>query len=161
MAWVNHSQSWYISSRASALAELFLRDLGADLSIKTRSPRTADYYLQFGHDKNAKMILVEVHASRLPVNQVYHFPAPRPGLKRMIESKRSLLILVAEVVEERLFYCWARELRPTESGSFSVHLKAASASSAREVRRCVMSGIEGNPFDLEELNRISVQNSQV
>jgi len=103
--------------RAELMAQLFLQDLGASVwSTGERGPfdfiavfRTADHKL--------RIVAIEVKASEHVSGTKFRFQASREQAHAVRHSNVPLLVLVADVKSNKLYYGWAADIRTQESGA--------------------------------------------
>lgn len=92
-----------LGRRGELLAELFLQDLGAEFVARPTTDLGYDFFVGFNNSEGGVNIAaVEVKATERPVQQ--RFPLQRQLFRRLAYSNIPVLLLVANVKENRLFY---------------------------------------------------------
>ena len=89
--------------RGELLAELLLEDLGAEFVARPMSDFGYDYFVGFTNpDGGLNLAAVELKATDRPVQPRYALP--RQYFRRLANSNVPVLLLVADVRANRLFY---------------------------------------------------------
>jgi hypothetical protein len=92
-----------LGRRGELLAELFLQDLGAEFVARPTADLGYDFFVGFNNrEGGVNIAAVEVKTTERPVQQ--RFPLQRQLFRRLAYSNIPVLLLVANVKENRLFY---------------------------------------------------------
>lgn len=92
-----------LARRGELLAELFLQDLGAEFVARPSADVGYDFFVGFNNpDGGVNLAAVEVKATDRPVQ--HHFVVQKRLFRRLASSNIPVLLLVANVKENRLFY---------------------------------------------------------
>jgi Domain of unknown function (DUF4365) len=89
--------------RGELLAELFLQELGAEFVARPTADLGYDFFVGFSNpDGGLNIAAVQVKATDRPVQAQY--PIQKRLFRRLANSNVPVLLLVANVKENRLFY---------------------------------------------------------
>ena len=121
--------------RGELLAELLLQDLGAEFIARPTGDLGYDYFVGFNNaDGGVNIVAVEVMATDRPVPSRY--PVRKQLFRRLANSNIPVLLLVANVKENRLFYAipsaYASNGDP-DAKTVSISLTAVDETSKREL----------------------------
>lgn len=99
------SKADLVGRRGELLAELLLEDLGAEFVARPMSDFGYDYFVGFNNAEGGiNIAAVEVKATEGPVGS--RFPVQKRLFRRLAHSNIPVLLLVANVKENRLFYAF-------------------------------------------------------
>ena len=100
-----------IGRRGELLAELFLEDLGAEFVARPTTDLGYDYFVGFNNsDGGLNVVAVELKATEGPVKS--RFPVERRLFRYLANSNVPVLLLVADVKENRLFFAFPASHAP-------------------------------------------------
>ena len=130
------SRTHLLGRRGELLAELFLQELGAEFVARPTADLGYDFFVGFSNPEGGVNIAaVEVKATDRPVQSRY--PVRRQLYRRLANSNIPVLLLVADVKENRLFYAFpgsdANNGDP-EAETVSVTLTAVDETTRDELR---------------------------
>ena len=92
-----------LGRRGELLAELFLQELGAEFVARPTGDLGYDFFVGFNNPEGGVNIAaVEVKATDRPVQ--HRYPVQKRLFRRLANSNIPVLLLVANVKENRLFY---------------------------------------------------------
>lgn len=102
-----------LGRRGELLAELFLQDLGAEFVARPTADLGYDFFVGFNNPEGGvNLAAVEVKATEGPVSPLYRMQ--RRLYRRLANSNIPVLLLVANVKENRLFYALPGSSAPGE-----------------------------------------------
>ncbi|HEU0054579.1 MAG TPA: DUF4365 domain-containing protein [Longimicrobium sp.] len=97
------SQSQVLARRGELLAELLLQELGAEFIARPAADLGYDFFVGFGNPEGGvNLAAVEVKATERPVRSP--FAVDRRLFRRLANSNIPVVLLVADVKENRLYY---------------------------------------------------------
>ena len=110
------------------MAQLFLEDLGAEFVARPTADFGYDFFVGFRNSKGGtNTIAVEVKATDKPL--AGHFDMQRRIYERLAYSNIPVLLLVADVKQNRLFYAWpSPDVVNGRRGSNTVRIPITEAS---------------------------------
>lgn len=92
-----------VGRRGELLAELFLQELGAQFVARPTADLGYDFFVGFNNaDGGVNVAAVEVKATERPVQ--HRYPVQKQLFRRLAHSNIPVVLLVADVKENRLFY---------------------------------------------------------
>ena len=111
-----------LGRRGELLAELFLEDLGAEFVARPTADLGYDFFVGFNNpDGGVNIAAVEVTATDQPVR--HRYAVQKQLFRRLANSNIPVLLLVANVKENRLFYALPGNHAPgAESGANTVSI---------------------------------------
>jgi hypothetical protein len=96
-------RSTLVERRGELLVELFLEDLGAEFIARPAADLGYDLFVGFKNsDGGINLTAVEIDATEQPINTRY--PVQRQLYRRLVSTNIPVLLLVADVKQNRLFY---------------------------------------------------------
>jgi hypothetical protein len=105
------SKAQLLERRGELLAELFLQELGAEFVARPTADLGYDFFVGFSNSEGGiNIAAVEVKATDRPVQSRY--PVQKQRFRRLANSNIPVLLLVADVKGNRLFYAF-----PSSDGS--------------------------------------------
>ena len=97
------SRADLVARRGELLAELFLQELDAEFIARPATDFGYDFFIGFKNpDDGVNIAAVELKATEGPVQPRYR--VPKQLFRRLANSNIPVLLLVADVKENRLFY---------------------------------------------------------
>lgn len=130
-----------LGRRGELLAELFLQELGAEFVARPTSDLGYDFLVGFENPEGGvNMAVVEVESTERPVQS--HYPVDKRLFRRFAHSNIPVLLLIANVKENRLFYALFGSFAPkTEStaSKVSIPLTPLDGSAKDELRELLAS----------------------
>jgi hypothetical protein len=106
-----HANAQMIGHRGELMAQLFLQDLGAEFIAQPTADFIYDFFVGFKNSKGGvNTTAVEVKATDKPLTD--HFDMKKGIYESLAYSNIPVLLLVADVKRNRLFYAW-----PTPEGA--------------------------------------------
>ncbi|HEX6041505.1 DUF4365 domain-containing protein [Longimicrobium sp.] len=118
------------------MAELFLQELGAEFIARPTADLGYDFFVGFNNpDGGVNIAAVEVKATDRPVQHLY--PVPRRLFRRLANSNIPVLLLVANVKENRLFYALPSADAPgaeTDANTVSIPMTPVDEATRDELR---------------------------
>lgn len=119
-----------LGRRGDLLAELFLQELGAEFVARPSADLGYDFFVGFNNpDGGVNLAAVEVKATDRPVPRRY--PVDRRLFRRLAHSNIPVLLLVANVKENRLFYALPDPDTPgAENGAGTVSIPVTPVDDA-------------------------------
>lgn len=125
-----------LDRRGALLAELFLQELGAEFVARPTADLGYDFFVGFNNpDGGVNVAAVEVKATDRPVEHVY--PVPGQVFRRLANSNIPVLLLVANVKENRLFYAlpgWDAPAAHTGASTVAIPVTAVDDATRDELR---------------------------
>jgi len=102
-----YTHSGMVEHRGDLMAELLLQDLGPTFVARAERTLGYDYFAGFPNSKGGiNVTAVEVKATDRPVPAL--LPIDRRTYDRLAHSNIPVLLLVADVKHNRLFYGWPK-----------------------------------------------------
>jgi hypothetical protein len=97
-----------VSRRGELMAELFLQELQPVFVAQPVTDIGYDFFIGFTNSEGGlNTYAVEVKATQHPVNEKYRMPGDQ--FRRLVSSNLPVLLLVAEVKQNHLYYAWPHE----------------------------------------------------
>lgn len=125
-----------LGRRGELLAELFLQDLGAEFVARPTADLGYDFFVGFNNpDGGVNLVAVEVKSTDRPV--LPRFPVQKQLFRRLAHSNIPVLLLVANVKENTLFYALPRSSEPgvdTNANTVSVPVTPVDEATKIELR---------------------------
>lgn len=128
-----------------ALAELFISTLGASRWQREPADPRVDYRLEFARGAGDRILNIEVKGSARKVTNPWPLVVGRRFLEDAHRKDALFLLLVADVVDERLYYLWGDSIRPdgtesTVNGNprLRLQLRPVTKEATRSIRERVM-----------------------
>ncbi len=111
-----------VGRRGELLAELFLQELGAQFVARPTADLGYDFFVGFNNaDGGVNVAAVEVKATERPVQ--HRYPVQKQLFRRLAHSNIPVVLLVANVKENRLFYALPGSYEPgDDTGANTVHV---------------------------------------
>ena len=102
---------WYVARRGELLAEQFLLDLAPDQLSNLQGPAPPFDYLAFfsKSDGTPVVIAVEVKTTQREIKRSFPLAVSSAQLKRWVNSNLPVLLVVADVKNNEVFFNWVRD----------------------------------------------------
>lgn len=125
-----------VGRRGELLAELFLQELGAQFVARPTADLGYDFFVGFNNaDGGVNLVAVEVKATERSVQ--HRYPVPKQLFRRLAHSNIPVVLLVANVKENRLFYALPSSYGPGDdagANTVQVDLTPVNDSTTNELR---------------------------
>lgn len=130
-----------LGRRGQLLAELFLQELGAEFVARPTTDLGYDFFVGFANPEGGvNMAAVEVKSTERPVQTPY--VVDKTLFRRLANSNIPVLLLVANVKENRLFYALPGSFSPaveSRANTVSIPLTPLDDTSRNELRELLTS----------------------
>ncbi len=130
------SRAQLLERRGELLAEVLFQDLGAEFVARPAADLGYDFFVGFNNpDGGVNIAAVQLKATDRPVEPRY--PVQKRLFRRLANSNLPVLLLVADVKENRLFYAFPGSQGHNgdlDADTVSVRLTALDETTRNELR---------------------------
>ena len=129
-----------IQQRASLLAEMFIRELNPFfLAQASYQGNRWDYIATFRTKTNPNLVItVDVMGTIVPLRSEFIFPASPHWVRSLNDTSDNLLILVINVLEDKIYWGWAKLAAvvrdPSVKGAALVRLPLVESNEASKAK---------------------------